>query len=429
MVIGDDNRIGRFIPANTLYFRSICLFVISLYGPFIKFNNVAIICMGLAWIYAGNYRHLKRLLMNKAAMALLLWYLYQVCTLVYSTNRSNGLKWTEYRSPLIYLPFFLGTSLLLKSEIKKILLLFAWTTAAAALLGLGYGVFQTLNTGDTGYLYNDSLGILFEKQAVYFAMYVNFAVVILLWNLQQGYFGKTRIRNLAVCTVIFLVAFVYLLACRTALLLLLVVIAGQLVYMIYSRKQYLTGAILALGLVLAGSFFYKLFPKASSRLLFVTQMNYNYESKGPADHFNGAHTSDNWNSVNTRLAIWSCSKEVIREHWLVGTGIGDSEDALIKEYEQRHFDFAIQYRLNSHNQYLDALLSFGVIGFVLFVGAVFFFPFREAWRRKDKVFLFFMCSLTIYLITEVMFSRNQGLAFIGFFIPLMSSPPQREEEA
>jgi O-antigen ligase len=420
MVKPVGGRINRFRDADYLFFLSLCFFIVTLYAPVSQVNNVAIILLGVAWIIAGNFRHLNRLLSNKAALGMILWYLFQVITVIYSSNKANAYKWMEYRSPLFYLPFLLGTSAIKKDDIRKLLLLFAWTTALAAVVALGYGISMTIISGDSGYLYNDSLGFLFEKQAVYLAMYVNFAVVIFLWHLQEKFFRKTTVRNLAVLAVIFLTGFVYLLACRTALLLLLLVIGASLIYLIYRRKQYLTGAILILGLLLSGALVYKTFPKAASRLLFVTQANYTYESNGPADHFNGEHTSENWNSVNTRLAIWSCSREVIREHWLMGTGIGDSEDALIGEYGKRHFEFAIKYRLNSHNQYLDAVLSFGIVGFLVFITGVFFFPLKKALKKKDKVLLFFMLSLGIYMLTEVMFSRNQGLAFIGFFIPLMS---------
>jgi O-antigen ligase len=418
----------RLVTPQKAIFGSFCFFIITLYGPYVQFNNVAIILLGLAWIYAGNYRNLRMLLSNKVALGMLIWYVFQVCTVFYSVNKENAYKWMEYRSPLFYLPFFLGTSVLTKEEIKKCLRLFAWSTAIACTLAIGYGIFMTIHTGDTGYLYNDSLGILFEKQAVYFAMYVNFAVVIFLYGIHENSFKSKAMRNLAVCAVIFMTGFVYLLACRTALAMLLLVIGGYMAYMIYKRKQYLTGAILVLGLILGGALSFKLFPKAASRLLFVTQTNYNYESNGPADHFNGAHTANNWNSVNTRLAIWSCSREVISDHWLYGTGIGDSEDALISQYDKHHFAFAMQYRLNSHNQYLDVALSYGLLGVLVFIPCIFFFPLRAAWKRKDTVFLFFMISLVIYMITEVMLSRNQGLAFIGFFVVLMSVPVKQERE-
>jgi len=188
----------------------------------------------------------------------------------------------------------------------------------------------------------------------------------------------------------------------------------------------MTGAILILGMFLAGIFSFSLFPKAASRLLFVTQTSYTFESKGESDHFNGEHKAENWNSVNTRLAVWACSREVIAAHWLIGTGIGDSEDALISQYKLHHFEFAAGYRLNSHNQYLDATLTCGVLGLLVFVPGIILLPLLSAWKSRNRIFLFLIGSLVIYMLTEVMLSRNQGIAFIAFFMCLMSLPYREE---
>ncbi|MFI5151403.1 MAG: O-antigen ligase family protein [Bacteroidia bacterium] len=424
-MVGQSFR-ERFLSPSRAVFLSFCLFVITFYNPVTFISNVAIELMGIAWLYSGNYRNIAQLWKSKAVLGLLIWYLFQILTITYSVNKGNAFKWMEYRASLAYMPLIIGTAFLKKEEIRKILLLFAWTTVCAAILAILYGTAMVIHTGDTGYLYNDSLGILYEKQAVYLAMYVNFAVIILLGQLHENRFAKKLYRNLALFAVLFLTAFVYLLACRTALLLLLLVLGGYVFYMIFKQKRYLSGGMLVLGFLLASVMSYKLFPKAASRLLFVTQTAYTFESKGESDHFNGEHKAENWNSVNTRLAIWACSREVIAGHLLFGTGIGDSEDALISQYEKHNFDFAIKYRLNSHNQYLDVILTYGLLGLFLFLTVFFILTLRVVWKRKDFLFLFFVVSMGVYMITEVMLSRNQGTAFIAFFITLMSVPAREE---
>ncbi len=424
---GDKNR--TFFSNGNLYFLALCFFVVTLYSPVSQVNNLAIALIGLTWVFAGNYKKISSLLSNPAALCILLFYLFQACTLFYTQNKPNGSKWLEYRSPFFYLPLLLGTSEITAFQKRKLLKFFAWVTVAVVTIGLGYGIIRSLMTGDSVYLYSDSLGFLFDKQAVYLAMYVNFAIVIFLYFLHQHAFEKKIHRRLAVGSIC-LMAFVnYLLASRNAMLVLVCVLSLYVFYLIYKRKQYLTGLILIFGLLTAVILSVKMFPKAAGRIVDVTNSSYQFNNLHEFDHFNGEVSAANWNSLNTRLAVWHCAGEVIKKHLIAGVGIGDVEDNLLAEYRSKDFVFGVRYNLNCHDQYLDALVGYGIVGFLVFVVCIFGVPLLSAWKTRNYPMLYFICSLGIYFVTEVMFNRNQGVTFIAFFMIILAARPTPADAA
>ena len=101
-------------------------------------------------------------------------------------------------------------------------------------------------------------------------------------------------------------------------------------------------------------------------------------------------------------------------------GIGDVGDSLIEEYRKNNFYFGIKYNLNAHSQYLDVLLGFGIIGFVVFFLAMILIPLIHAVKTKNHLLIFFLVSMTAYMATEVMLNRNQGVTFVAFFIILLA---------
>jgi O-antigen ligase len=312
-------------------------------------------------------------------------------------------------------------------NLKKLLFFFACCTAVAVVLGLLCSTFLVLRSGDTGYLYNDNLGILFDRQAVYFGMYVNFAIAVFVYFLQQNYVTRPVQKNAIVFALILMTVFNYLLASRISMLVLGLFWAGYIAYTVIRQKRYLSGFIMLFGAMILIVLAIQLFPKTMNRFQSVTNAGYDYTNLHEFDHFNGEISKENWNSLNTRLAIWHCGKEVLRRNWLFGVGIGDAGDQMIEEYRKNNFYFGVKYNLNAHNQYLDAGIGYGLTGFLVFLFGILVLPLYVAWRERNFLLAYFMISLAIYLSTEVMFNRNQGVTFLAFFMVLLGHLNERKE--
>jgi O-antigen ligase len=296
-------------------------------------------------------------------------------------------------------------------------------------LGLDYSTYLVLSTGDAGYLYNDNLGILFDRQAVYFGMYVNFAIAVFVYFLHKGSVTQPALKRAIIFALILMTVFNYLLASRVSMVVLALFWLGYVVYLILKKKSYLNGLIVIFGMMILVVLATKMFPKTTYRFESVTNAGYSYTNLNEVDHFNGSISKEHWNSLNTRLAIWNCGKEVLRRNPLFGVGIGDVGDNMLEEYRKNSFYFGLKYNLNCHNQYLDAAVSYGLSGFSVFLLGVLVLPFYISIRQRNFLLIFFLSSLAIYLSTEVMFNRNQGVTFIVFFMVLLGNRTEWRERA
>jgi O-antigen ligase len=111
--------------------------------------------------------------------------------------------------------------------------------------------------------------------------------------------------------------------------------------------------------------------------------------------------------------VYHCVKEVLKEKWLTGVGVGNVQKTLDSCYEQYTYkgtdDFhSISY--NSHNQYFDIMLKYGIVGLVIFLVSLF-------WGIKNRNTLYqgFIIIIFIALLTENMFTRQIGVIFFTFF--------------
>ncbi len=120
-----------------------------------------------------------------------------------------------------------------------------------------------------------------------------------------------------------------------------------------------------------------------------------------------------------RNALTTCNIELIKEHPLLGHGVGDVQDNLQECYgkyatEKKIFKEAQDRKLNSHNYYAFLWLSGGVLLVVIFVwllGHNFFIGIRE----RDILYVFFLLILSLNLITENTMTRINGILFFSIF--------------
>ena len=182
---------------------------------------------------------------------------------------------------------------------------------------------------------------------------------------------------------------------------------------------------------------------------------------------------DNDNS-DPRKFIWGASLEILKDNWLVGSGVGDATSLLIERYlvlfsenptskylidstivkiEKRDktvqhlkeialnnetsyneeladhakailkrnnamYKILYQRKCNFHNQYLQTFAAIGLFGILALVYLL-VVPFIKAIIRLDYlnvIFLFIICSS---LLTESMLERQAGVSFIIFFYTLL----------
>ena len=120
-----------------------------------------------------------------------------------------------------------------------------------------------------------------------------------------------------------------------------------------------------------------------------------------------------------RYDIWRFSFEVLNENksYLWGLGPKTSKDYLLQKYSQiepeKRRNWFLTRQFNTHNQYLDILLSYGLFGLFLFL--IFIYELLNIVRR-NPISLCLVLSLVLFLFIENIFHRQFGLFIFSLAI-------------
>ncbi len=127
----------------------------------------------------------------------------------------------------------------------------------------------------------------------------------------------------------------------------------------------------------------------------------------------------NYNSTNVRVGIIECTFETFRKSPIVGHGTGGSKDDMTNCYMQYETDIFARhnYYYNSHNQYFSFAVSYGLLGFSIFLFWVCWYV-KKAIEYDDILFLVIMLNFAIFFLTENLLERQTGNVLFSLLIPL-----------
>lgn len=188
----------------------------------------------------------------------------------------------------------------------------------------------------------------------------------------------------------------------------IVLLCLLLIAQVYGDKKTMRIAIATgcIGVIIAGLFFLK-----SQQQIGTTPVSF---STFLTKNFGDSNTSQ------TRLITWKCSMNVLKTSDIGLTGIGfkATKDKLVACYQstiknpEKKEVFTSQ-RYNSHNQFLDILLSTGFLG-LFFISLFLIWSFmknREHFFQTAILFTFFA-----YGLVENIFHRQIGAYYVGLIL-------------
>jgi O-antigen ligase len=127
-----------------------------------------------------------------------------------------------------------------------------------------------------------------------------------------------------------------------------------------------------------------------------------------------------FNALVTRVSIWKSAWELSLQHLPFGVGASDGKPELVKYYKQTHQYFLAEYAFPTHNQFLDFLLKFGVLGplvVLLYIGTIGYLGID---LKNALAFSFFFLFFTSNL-TDDFLLRFDGITFSGFWFSIFGS--------
>ena len=392
------------------------LVVIAATLPFaLLFNSFLIILLGVQWLLEGRFREkYQRLRQHPLALAWMAFYVLHLFGMLYTTDLASGKGDLEVKLSFLVLPLLLGSvAPLARQHVRWITYAFVAASTAVAFYCLGRAGLAYLRDGNTNHFFYHDLGNFVGIHAVYFAVYLTFCLFVLAdYLIRHRGEGHSRARWGAGLLMLLFTAVIILLSSKTLILLLVVYLNVFLVlYASRGRRRYVFGAMVAAN-VLIGTALFSL-PFVRERFHNALTTDFSYLRQGEYEFY--------YTGVSLRVAIWKVCLDIVRERraWLWGVGTGDGQPLLDDKYHAYGFytgdatDHGI-LGYNAHNQYMQFLLSVGLLGLVTFL-ALLVLSVRLAVRSDQHLLTALLVLLAVSCLTESVLCRQKGVVFFMLF--------------
>jgi O-antigen ligase len=396
-------RLIRLYNLSFILFASFPLFNIRIS------NFIAIFWCLISVIILIKHKTYKRINKKEILIILILslYYIFLIINYFLSGFDKAIFKFLETDILMLLFPFLiiLNKNFIISEVLKNSLITFFISNVLLSLicwfkiLKTGYfllleqdnyyqPVFRNLFS-DTTRIHLPNLGLFFA-----FSIFIGFFLII-------KYNHKFYIKILLLLSCFLLLFSIVTFSARMSLLTVVLIF----IYLIYSRIKSKVARLLLSIIILSASVI--LILNAPIKKRFIEVMNTKLEL--PSEKLNNKS-----HLVNFRYGIYYCGYNIMKESFLFGIGkenISKQMNNCYKSFTYSNFDDFEKKDYNTHNQYLDTIISFGVFGFIILFVSL-FFGFYQNINELYKVFLFI---IFMALLTENLFERQIGVMLYAFF--------------
>lgn len=249
---------------------------------------------------------------------------------------------------------------------------------------------------DFEYNYRIWLGGLWHIHPTYLGVLINMAVLIGMHFLSDK-LSSTNEKVIGGLSVIVGVVFLGLVASRMAYLSLVIAVG---LYLFSAIKKHKTLLFLGGLLTVVATLFVLLKTNTRVKEIIDTKLE--------------LPTVENFNSVNIRVGIYSCTFDLLKENWLLGVTPGDLQEEMNSCYDSKGMPFISERNYNTHNEFFNQWLSFGIIGPFLLI-FMFSIALYKAVSTRNFLFIGFLVICIMTCLTENLYERYHGTMFFSFF--------------
>ncbi len=372
-----------------IFYWALAFVSISLPFPDYSLNSKAIIFLVAAWLFTGNFTEKKHLFKSNGITILILTSPFWMAALglLYTDNLHGGLRELEIKLPFLIFPTTILTHQWKTKTTFFVLDYFTIGVAAASLLALCKGLYFKLN-GLGDYLFYSRFAEFLDKHTTYFSMFV----ILCLLHLFRSLFLKRIKRRLGIVAIVFFLSILYILSVRISIIAL---IAGSILLLLVHYKgkiKFLVAGTIPLLL-----------------LLFYLSPNFQKRAEPSAVH-NSEIIDSQYREFHWKAVLQTISHNSI----VFGSGTRANREFLYLRYKEYGLSAAEEERYNAHNQFLEILLDYGLIGLSVFFGMLLFLA-RRYFKSRDYFAITCLLVMSIFMITESTLVRQSGVVVFAFF--------------
>ena len=126
------------------------------------------------------------------------------------------------------------------------------------------------------------------------------------------------------------------------------------------------------------------------------------------------------NALVTRVTIWQSTIEVAKKNIITGYGSANAKNALFNYYKESNQKFLSKYEFPVHNQFLDYLLRFGIIGIIALL-FYFIYIFRISIISKNIIGFVFTLNFLFSNLFDDYLILFGGIVFSSIWFCLIIS--------
>lgn len=127
----------------------------------------------------------------------------------------------------------------------------------------------------------------------------------------------------------------------------------------------------------------------------------------------------NGHSITMRVEFMKTGLNVLKENFWLGVGTGDVNDEFQLRYNWDESGLGSKYRLRTHNQFITFAITFGIIGFVLFM-LLYLYPLFISVSQRNFLFTIFYIIATLSFLNEDTLETQAGVTFFAFFFAIFT---------
>lgn len=332
-----------------------------------------------------------------------LWVGLFALSFFWSHDTGYWLEHVQVKLPILLLPLAFR---FLPSFSTKQLVTYSLFFFALATVGVCYSSYFLWQSSDgfiADYGVAKVLPTIPKNDHQVFSMFLALAIMwgVYLYPMAKGIFKWL----LLLCSFMFSV-FLHVLAARTGLVAWYVFLIGYCLYLLLNKRTLIKGLLLVIVFAIGAFAAVHFIPTLKQKLNYV---KYSYEM------FRQGDKTGNYSDIG-RIISFQISKDIIKQHPLIGVGAGDMLDSMKGRYAVNYPQVEDSQRLVPHNQFLIAGVVAGIPCLLAFMAWV-CYPLFCIQRNRNGFFLLVVwCMLLVHLMVEPMLETQFGLYIYLHFL-------------
>ena len=362
------------------------------------------ICTGLLvfnWIAAGDLKtKFKNLKESNIFWVLISLFLLHLLGLLYTSNFTYALKDLKIKLPIFFLPIvFIASPSLSIKEFRSILKVLLITALLSSIYGMYY------------YLRYFQVTFFELREMSQFISHIRLSLLNTIAAFAAFYLlAKNNWRKFSYTNLYYLMAGIWLfifngiMGARMGLVVFFILLLLGSIFLVIRHKKIWLAAVL-LGLMIALPILsYLTLPSIKMRTHEVVYELQSYQ----------LNQDPNGKSIAQRFVYWNIAWDIFKTAPVMGIGTGDVADAFNSYYLANPNLLQQQYQHRAHNQWLTMLLTFGILGLILFMLVV-FYPLFYKRKYLDYFYIVFFIAFALSLLTEDTLETQAGVTFYALF--------------